>query len=62
MSIVEPVTPELLALMCVVPSPMPVATPPALIMATLGREADHDRPAVRSLLDPSLNWPLALKT
>jgi len=57
---VEPVTPELLALILVVPSPIAVATPPALILATLKCEEDHDALVVKSLLDPSLKWPVAL--
>jgi hypothetical protein len=59
-SIVEPVTPELPALILVVPSAIAVATPPELILATVKCEADHDALEVKSLLDPSLKWPVAM--
>jgi hypothetical protein len=60
MSIAKPVTPELVAVTLVVPSATAVTTPLPLTVATLACDSDHVAVAVISLLDPSLNCPLAV--
>src|SRR6267154_2024803 len=51
---------ELVAVTLVVPSAMAVPTPLALTTATLACDSDHVALAVMSLLDPSLNCPVAV--
>lgn len=55
----DPVTPDMLAEMVVVPLLRPVARP-ALIEATLVELEDHVATLVRFLLDPSLYEPVAV--
>src|ERR1700692_2524384 len=51
---------ELVAVTLVVPSATAVPTPLALTTATLACDSDHVAVAVMSLLDPSLNCPVAV--
>src|ERR1700724_969272 len=60
MSIAKPVTPELVAVTLVVPSATAVTTPLPLTVATPGCDSDHVVVDVISLLDPSLNCPVAV--
>src|ERR1700692_925089 len=60
MSMVKPVTLELVAVTLVVPSAMAVTTPLPLTVATLACDSVHVARAVISLLDPSLNCPVAV--
>jgi hypothetical protein len=60
MSIVEPATLELVAVTLVVPSAMAATTPVALTTATLACDPAHVALVVISLLDPSLNCPVAV--